>query len=679
MKALLKKAILLLCPTCLLSCIGTADIYESPAVETAIKACLSSSDTKLTIQKHSNVYKTVWDKTDSLCIFSDGDDAANTFVLESGAGQGTAIFKGKVSGKVLEAIYPYSIVDGKKEDGSIICTFPEIQQTFTDGNMGSSFPMYAYGSKDGLNFRNLAAVLGIPAIGIANIKSITFASKSGTSIAGKAIIDTHNPEVPSLAICEGGASSITLECAGEQLYDTPTYFYICIPAGEYKDGFILTFDTFNDTFVREYNGDYSFERSQIRFTETIEVEGEPVDDLSLISQPNLILYRSSSGKILELNENNPFDATIVSHKYVNGKGFIKLDNAPTTIKGEIFISDHSESVTEVYLPDSIIGFSSTFSNFSISEIRLPANTKTISGSFSGCRNLKEVILPEGVLHIGEDSFSDCDELQYVTIPSSLKTISPYVFRNCNKIQKFNGSNKLISHNGLFLYSNLSYGYESAPGEIAKVAKMDAERFKVPDIAFSAQYYSFSSCKEVKEIDLNNIRFFSPECLGYYGEENDLEAIYGKYCTDDHRSLISDGVIRFTITKNISEIVIPEGVTAIGSLIFSNPKSVKKIIVPEGVKRAEMYAFIGCPNLEEIHLPSTMEAFGYNPFEGYWNGTIVDTRIYLKAQRPPELDFEPSYINYSNLTIFVPKESLDLYRSSSDWEGLKDRIFGYDFN
>lgn len=679
MKALYRTVILIFGSICLLSCIDTIDTNEASEIETVIKACLDNADTKLSIKKQGSVYKTTWDETDSLCIFADGADDFCAFVLQSGVGQGTATFKGKACGEMFEAIYPFSIVERKEEDGSVICTFPEIQQYVSDGSLGNSFPMYACGNKDGLNFRNLAAVLGIPATGIANIKSITFTPNNGVSIAGKAVISSLDDDAPSLSVCEGGSSSITLECIGSKLNEKPTYFYICIPAGEYKEGFTLTFDTFDETFVREYHGDYSFERSQIRFTETIEVEGDPVDDLSLIKQPNLILYRSSTKNKLQLNNANPFNATVVSHRYSNNQGIIVLDKAPTAINGEIFIPSHARAVTEIHLPDNIEEFNSTFLNFSISDFKFPANTKTIYNSFNGCKYLKEIVLPEGLLNLAGYNFEECTELQYVTIPSSLKTIAPYIFLGCDKIQKFKGSNNLISEDGLYLFENTVYGFEQHSGTISKVAYTNLERIRVPDNAVYVQHYSFSACKGVKEIDLNNIVLFSPSAMGDYGDARNIEAIYGKYCTDDHKSLICNGLISFTITNDISEVVIPEGVTTIGTEIFSNPKSVKKVFVPEGVINTQMYAFTNCPNLQEIHLPSTMEELAINPFDGIADGKVSSyTDIYLKAKNPPriELDF---YYDYSNLTFYVPDESLNLYKSHSDWVGLKDRIFAYDYD
>ncbi|MBR1906818.1 MAG: leucine-rich repeat domain-containing protein [Clostridiales bacterium] len=55
-----------------------------------------------------------------------------------------------------------------------------------------------------------------------------------------------------------------------------------------------------------------------------------------------------------------------------------------------------------------------------------------------------------------------------------------------------------------------------------------------------------------------------------------------------------------------EIVIPEGVTGVGNL--SGLKNVTKVVIPEGVKELPLGCFQNCESLEEVVLPEGLTAF-----------------------------------------------------------------------
>lgn len=56
--------------------------------------------------------------------------------------------------------------------------------------------------------------------------------------------------------------------------------------------------------------------------------------------------------------------------------------------------------------------------------------KISSGTFSQCKNLNPIEIPEGVKEIDRSAFWDCSNLQYVSLPSSLEHIAPSAFNGC---------------------------------------------------------------------------------------------------------------------------------------------------------------------------------------------------------------------------------------------------------
>ena len=65
-----------------------------------------------------------------------------------------------------------------------------------------------------------------------------------------------------------------------------------------------------------------------------------------------------------------------------------------------------------------------------------------------------------------------------------------------------------------------------------------------------------------------------------------------------------------------EIVIPDGVTSVGNL--SGLKNVTKVVIPEGVKELPWGCFQNCESLEEVVLPEGLTTFNCATFNGCKN-------------------------------------------------------------
>ena len=54
-------------------------------------------------------------------------------------------------------------------------------------------------------------------------------------------------------------------------------------------------------------------------------------------------------------------------------------------------------------------------------------------SFSCCTSLKKVVVPDGILRIGNNAFSGCAELAEISIPDSVTRIEEFAFSGCRKL------------------------------------------------------------------------------------------------------------------------------------------------------------------------------------------------------------------------------------------------------
>lgn len=77
---------------------------------------------------------------------------------------------------------------------------------------------------------------------------------------------------------------------------------------------------------------------------------------------------------------------------------------------------------------------SVFYNGEMREIILPDGLLEIGDrAFSGCRNLQEIVLPDGLLTIGNNAFSLCKKLEKMNIPNSVISIGFKAFNGCSSL------------------------------------------------------------------------------------------------------------------------------------------------------------------------------------------------------------------------------------------------------
>lgn len=72
----------------------------------------------------------------------------------------------------------------------------------------------------------------------------------------------------------------------------------------------------------------------------------------------------------------------------------------------------------------------------LKEIALPEFLYTIGHhSFSHCESLKRLTLPDSIEIIGDSAFSGCSSLSSITLPWNVKVIGSYVFSKCTGLEE----------------------------------------------------------------------------------------------------------------------------------------------------------------------------------------------------------------------------------------------------
>ena len=228
---------------------------------------------------------------------------------------------------------------------------------------------------------------------------------------------------------------------------------------------------------------------------------------------------------------------------------------PATVKGIAGIAFRSQkNLKSVIIPDgvSFIG-NSIFANCSsLSEIRLPSDLARIPDrTFSGCISLSQIEIPATVTEIGEETFSGCISLSQIEIPATVTEIGDYAFSST-------AVTKIVLPAGLkSIGSYAFYHCESLEQIVLPVGLKSIER------------NAFTACKKLREIVL-------PE---------QLESI---------------GLGAFGRCESLEEIVLPSGLKSIGRNAFQNCKKLREIVIPASVEDLGWFLLSNCDALEAVY-------------------------------------------------------------------------------
>lgn len=225
-----------------------------------------NAETRTMLGESDGTQYPFWSIGDEIGVFIDGN-SKTTYKLKDGAGTPKATFTGLGSGSKYVAVYPAEAA-GSIDGNKISLDLPS-EQIWAESSFGpNSFPMVAVSNTENLNFKNLCSVFKIQLTGNATILSISFKPNNETiRVAGGAMADISDPDVPVLTMNSDALNEVTLKCpeggvalAGKD----PVDFYMVLPAQTYTGGFALTVRSTGGTMIQSTTKDLVMQRSKIR-------------------------------------------------------------------------------------------------------------------------------------------------------------------------------------------------------------------------------------------------------------------------------------------------------------------------------------------------------------------------------------------------------------------------------
>lgn len=251
-------------------------------------------------------------------------------------------------------------------------------------------------------------------------------------------------------------------------------------------------------------------------------------------------------------------------------------------------------------------------------VTLPSTLKTIGGhAFYACSGIENLDLPEGFAGLGDHSLYSCSSLKELVIPSSMYYIGSWALYGLDSVEKYtvSPSNMAFSsdENGV-LYN----------GDKTSIIKFPAasplKSYTVPASVTEIYPNAFNKCNIIEEINFEEDSAISTIGLNAFSDSS-IKSITLPYdvktiaeaafdnCIYLERVILPEGLTEIKDSafrwSGLKSVNIPGSVTTIGNSAFYGCEKLENITLAEGVTAIGATAFGSCASLKEAHLPQSL--------------------------------------------------------------------------
>lgn len=301
------------------------------------------------------------------------------------------------------------------------------------------------------------------------------------------------------------------------------------------------------------------------------------------------------------------------------KTVINLPESSAEEGYSLYSAFSSADLESVEIPASVSSMTSAFNyNYNLKSVTFKEGSKlkTLKQSFSGCKYLTSVALPDGLEELGSSAFSGLTSLATITIPKTVKTIGASAFSGCSSLSeiKFDtyteGENagksdlKQIDYKAFEKTAIAEFTFpESTAGDItlgggttntSNLGRLFNATLNLTKVSLSNTIsnieYVFKDAPYLKTIEIKDDNPY-------------FKAVDGEpyiYNTDKTAILFVFG------TLPAGKYEIKAGVTEIAAYAFEGQNTITEVVIPYTVEKLGMGAFTKCLELTKVTFENTPE-------------------------------------------------------------------------
>lgn len=351
----------------------------------------------------------------------------------------------------------------------------------------------------------------------------------------------------------------------------------------------------------------------------------------------------------------------IYYKILGGDS-ISTTKGNTPYSGNIVIPDYVGYGSRTYRVAKVGGFQGS----ALKSIILPSKLKTIDDeAFRNCTSLNSVTFPEKLVSIGNYAFFSCSDLSSVTIPDKVETIGNQAFAYCKKLNSVTLSEKLDSiGNSAFMSCN-SLSKIVIPDNVKYIgdeAFAYCENLSSAIIGESVEYLGgFKGCSSLTTINIpNSVKRIASHA--FYGVTqltainiSSIDAwaqIDFSDCTANPM-FYNPNALTINGKKYITNVILSDSVTKIGSFAFCGLNTMMSITIPETVTHIGDGAFTNCPQLYTLNV----NARNFTSGEGLFYTHTYPCSNY-GVHRIEEYNESVRYVNFGDKVSTIPDFFLD---------------------
>ncbi|MBR2589432.1 MAG: leucine-rich repeat protein, partial [Clostridia bacterium] len=338
-------------------------------------------------------------------------------------------------------------------------------------------------------------------------------------------------------------------------------------------------------------------------------------------------YNPRTGVLTIYGSGNTDDFTSTNMPWYDDKADIKavvVENGITGIGENAFWQ--FKNIESVTLGDTLesIGKYAFSGCEKIESMDLPNSLTSIGGqAFGNCVSLESIVIPSGVTSLATSTFASCTALTTVTLPTTLTKIGAAAFSRCYNLQTVNYDGTQDDWNAIEILDSNDSLLAVKPQTIdiirtgmcgENVSYILNETTGLLTISGTGAMYDYDLLQNPSPFN-NNAK------VTEIVVENGVSAIGNDAFTQLRNlktvslpdTVTSLGDDAFSFCFALSDINIPESVQSIGSSAFSACYALTSFTVPKGVKTLGKSTFWYCDHLQSVALPESLESVSDNAF------------------------------------------------------------------
>ena len=267
---------------------------------------------------------------------------------------------------------------------------------------------------------------------------------------------------------------------------------------------------------------------------------------------------------------------------------------------------HCANLTSVTIPEGVTTIGgSAFANSGLTSLTLPSTITSMSQSFYGCADLATLTLTPGITTLGQ-SFYNCPKLTTVNIPGSVKEIGTSDFSSCTGLTTvvLNEGTEKIEFSGCTDLTTINF-----PSTTKEIYFKNCSSIETVILQEGVtRIGGFEGCSGLEQINI-------PSTVTYVGTFKNCNALEKVIIAD----IPSWCAARHYDARYYGPTLMA-GKLYLGTV--DDNEEITNLVIPEGVTKITGEAFIGLPNITSITLPSTLTNWENKAFDGCTGVTDV---------------------------------------------------------